>query len=63
MSLIGNHFKNVPDDYEWMYVDGYTPEEILYALHRKMNREQAERKAMNEGFDSIKVKSEIKKKK
>lgn len=43
-----------------MYLDGYTPEEIMYALHRKMDREQAEREALNEGFDSIKVKSEVK---
>ena len=60
MSLIENHFKNVPDYYDWMYLDGYTPEEILYAFHRKMDREQAEREALNEGFDSIKVKSEVK---
>ena len=63
MSLIENHFKNVPDYYDWMYIDGYTPEEILYAFHRKMDREQEEREALNEGFDSIKVKSEVKLKK
>ena len=63
MSPIENHFKNVPDYYDWMYLDGYTPEEILYAFHRKMDREQAEREALNEGFDSIKVKSEVKLKK
>ena len=49
--------------YDWMYLDGYTPEEILYAFHRKMDREQEEREALNEGFDSIKVKSEVKLKK
>lgn len=63
MSPIENHFKNVPDYYDWMYLDGYTPEEILYAFHRKMDREQAEREALSEGFDSIKVKSEVKLKK
>ena len=63
MSLIENQFKNVPDYYDWMYLDGYTPEEILYAFHRKMDREQEEREALNEGFDSIKVKSEVKLKK
>ena len=39
MSLIENHFKNVPDYYDWMYLDGYTPEEILYAFHRKMDKD------------------------
>ena len=57
------NFKNVPDYYDWMYLDGYTPEEIMYAFHRKMDREQAEREALEEGFDSIKVKSEVKLKK
>ena len=50
----------MPEYYDWMYLDGYTPEEILYAFHRKMDREQEEREALNEGFDSIKVKSEVK---
>ena len=44
-------------------LDGYTPEEIMYAFHRKMDREQAEREALEKGFDSIKVKSEVKLKK
>ena len=24
-------FKNVPEYYPWMYLDGYSPEEILYS--------------------------------
>lgn len=63
MTLVDDYFKKVPEYYDWMYLDGYTPEEILYAIHRKMDREQAEREALNEGFDSIKVKSEVKIKK
>lgn len=63
MTLVDDNFKNVPDYYDWMYLDGFTPEEILYAFHRKMDREQAEREALNEGFDSMKVKSEVKLKK
>lgn len=61
--MIDQYFKNVPDYYDWMYLDGYTPEEIMYAFHRKMDREQAEREALSEGFDSIKVNSEVKLKK
>ena len=63
MTLVDDYFGKVPEYYDWMYLDGYTPEEILYAIHRKMDREQAEREALNEGFDSIKVKSEVKIKK
>ena len=64
MSLLEDYIhRNVPEYYPTMYLDGYTPEEIMYAVHRKMNREQAEREALNEGFDSIKVKSEVKLKK
>ena len=63
MTLVDDNFKNVPDYYDWMHLDGYTPEEIMYAFHRKMDREQAEREALEEGFDSIKVKSEVKLKK
>ena len=36
---------NVPDYYGLDDLDGYTPEEILYAFHRKMDREQEEREA------------------
>ena len=28
MSLIDNHFRHVPEYYDWMYLDGFTPEEI-----------------------------------
>ena len=63
MTLFDYYDRRIPDYYNWMYLDGYTPEEILYAFHRKMDREQEEREALNEGFDSIKVKSEVKLKK
>ena len=63
MTLFDYYDRRIPDYYDWMYLDGYTPEEILYAFHRKMDREQAEREALEEGFDSIKVKSEVKLKK
>ena len=63
MTLFDYYDRRIPDYYDWMYLDGYTPEEILYAFHRKMDREQEEREALEEGFDSIKVKSEVKLKK
>lgn len=66
MSLIDNHFSHVPEYYDWMYLDGFTPEEIMYALHKKMNREIAEREASGEtppSFDAVKINSEVKIKK
>ena len=60
MTLFDYYDRRIPDCYNWMYLDGYNPEKIMYAVHRKMNRAQAEREALNEGFDSVKVKSEVK---
>lgn len=35
MSLIDDYFKDVPEYYDSMCMDGYTPEQIRYALHKK----------------------------
>ena len=35
----------IPDYYPTMYLDGYTPEQIRYAAHRKLRREIAAREA------------------
>ena len=63
MSLVDDYFRHVPEYYDSMYLDGFTPEEIMYALSKKMNREIAEREA-NGGtppsFDAVKIKSEVK---
>ena len=60
MSLIDNHFKNVPEYYDSMYLDGFTPEEILHALRKKIDRQQAEQEALADSVDSVKIKSEVK---
>ena len=63
MSLVDDYFRHVPEYYDSMYLDGFTPEEIMYALSKNMNREIAEREA-NGGtppsFDAVKIKSEVK---
>ena len=38
--------KRIPEYYDTMYMDGYTPYEILYATRKKMNREYQEREAV-----------------
>ena len=37
--------KRIPEYYDTMYLDGYTPYEILYATRKKMFREYQEREA------------------
>ena len=42
MMMYGKH---IPEYYDTMYMDGYTPYEILYATRKKMFREYQERQA------------------
>ena len=60
MTLENYRFREIPEYYDWMYLDGFTPDEILYALHKKMNIQQAEQEELAYSVDSIKVKSEVK---
>ena len=60
MTLENYRFREIPEYYDWMYLDGFTPDEILYALHKKMDRQQAEQEALADSIDSIKIKSEVK---
>ncbi len=60
MSLIDDYFKDVPEYYDSMCMDGYTPEQIRYARHKKMNRQQAEQEELADSVDSVKIKSEVK---
>lgn len=32
-------FRNVPEYYHWMFLDGYTPEEVYYANKQRMRQE------------------------
>lgn len=60
MTLENYRFREIPEYYDWMYLDGFTPDEILYALHKKMNRQQAEQEELADSVDSVKIKSEVK---
>ena len=37
--------KQLPEYYPTMYLDGYTPTEILFAMRKQMRREVQERRA------------------
>ena len=52
-----DHYDNqIPDYYTMMYKDGYTPEQIAYALHRKMIEDYEDRQMVN----AFKIISEVK---
>lgn len=67
MMNMNEHFdRQIPEYYDTMYMDGYTPEEILHALRKKMNRENQEHEAakkaeaeMNE-IPEVKITSVVK---
>ena len=42
--LIDECFKNLPDYYDTMYLDGYTPEQILEAQHRSMGKKYRQKR-------------------
>ena len=58
MTLSVNN-SQIPEYYPTMYMDGYTPEQILHAVHRKMVREYLEREAEKEA--ERKIEKQVKK--
>ena len=44
MTLSDYYHRDVPDYYDWMYLDGYTPEQIMYVKHKQMYQDYIERK-------------------
>lgn len=59
MTLFDYYDRKIPDYYPTMYLDGYTPEQILYSVHRKMVREIEARRETNE-VPNIKIISKVK---
>lgn len=63
MSLSDYYDSKIPDYYDTMYLDGYTPDQILYSVHRKMVREiEARKRAKAEANEipNVKIVSEVK---
>ncbi len=56
MSVIENYNKRIPEYYDTMYLDGYTPNEIMMAAHKQFLRLREERNQI----DTIKIISEVK---
>ena len=66
MSLIDQYFRDVPEYYDTMYMDGYTPEQIMHAAPKKMQRMYEEREAAKRAeaeaneIPNVKIISEVK---
>lgn len=66
MTLFEYLDRKIPDYYPTMYLDGYSPEQIRYACHRKIRRDyearQAAKRAEAEAMEipEVKITSEVK---
>ena len=66
MTLSEYYDRQNHDYYDTMYLDGFTPDQILHAAHRKMIREYEERKAAQRAeveaneIPNVKIISEVK---
>ena len=66
MTLFDYYDRQIPDYYDTMYLDGFTPNQILHAAHRKMIREYEARKAAQRAeaeaneIPNVKIISEVK---
>ena len=66
MSLFDYKSNKDPEYYDTMYMDGYTPEQILQIAHQTMIREHEERKtaqqveAEENEIPNVKIISEVK---
>ena len=60
MTFADQYFKDVPEYHRYMYLQGYTPEQILYAARKKILRQYAERQEKENEIDKIKIVSEVK---
>ena len=56
MTLFENFDRKIPEYYPTMYKDGYTPEEIRYALYRKMLKNVEK----EDNLQDVKIVSEVK---
>ena len=66
MTLFDYYDSKIPDYYPTMYMDGYTPEQIMYSAHRNMIRAYEARKADQQAeaeaneIPNVKIISEVK---
>ena len=65
MTLYEYYDRKIPDYYPTMYLDGYSPEQIMYAAHRKIRQEYEAREAAKRAeaeemeIPEVKITSEV----
>lgn len=59
MSLSDYYNRQIPEYYDTMYMDGYTPEQIMMAFRKKLAREREESREATE-IPNVKIISEVK---
>ena len=59
MNLLNSFHGNVPEYYNAMYLDGYSPEQILHTARQKIIREHEAKAEANE-IPNVKIISEVK---
>ena len=59
MSLSDYYNRQIPEYYDTMYMDGYTPEQTLMAFRKKLAREREESREATE-IPNVKIISEVK---
>lgn len=63
MTLFDEHMKHVPEYYDTMYLDGFTPAEIYYAFKKKIAKDLADRRRNDPTEDEITITTEVRTKK
>lgn len=58
MTIMERLNDNIPEYSRYMYLEGYTPEQIMTAVHRKLLREATERMEAEE-IPVVKIISEV----
>ena len=58
MTIMERLKDNIPEYSRYMYLEGYTPEQIMTAVHRKLLREAKERMEAEE-IPVVKIISEV----
>jgi hypothetical protein len=61
MTIYDYFNSQLPDYYDTMYLDGYTPEQILQAAHNTMMKRIRERQEAENEVDEVKITTVIKK--
>ena len=66
MTLADYYNRNIPEYYDTMYLDGYTPDQIMTAFRKKMYRDYEARMATQRAeaeaneISNVKIISEVK---